>query len=248
MLLALTNQWFGGKSMAVSITRRTFLLAGTIGGFTLGATRVRAFDYSYTRSGFIDADLALLSKAMGYARWLTHPNIQRNYVNLHDGGWNFGKSGAWAKSNNDENPNPHWRKKGNLLEYQVVNLANWDEDIPIVIRGVNAEDEQWWGRANLATIAVVSDGAGKFSVEGKFELEINTWKFNAPGSMNAQNPVTWGAVIDHEMLHNLGHHHDPDEYGNDYPINLYENCVGYGGKYKRSIPRHFAMVCGGRIP
>jgi len=234
--------------MSPRISRRNFAAQAIAGSSLLLLPRdSSALDYTYTPSGFSNSDKAFLRKAMGKAMRLTRRDVIQNYVNLHRGGWNFGTSGAWNRSNNANNPRSAWRKKGNLLEYQVTHLAKVD-DIPIKVRGVYAKNQNWWGRANLSTVAVISDGEGRFSVKGGFEFELNTWKFNAPKLRNGQNSTTWGAVIAHEMLHNLGHHHDKGKYGNDYPINLYENCVGYGGNYRRSYPRHFAMMCGGRIP
>lgn len=235
--------------MSTISTRRGFVIGALASaGVFAGARKSQAFDYTFTHDGFVGNDINLLERSMGVAMRLTNSAVLSNYTRLHRGSWNFGTSGAWQRSNNETNPVPGWRMKGNLLEYQIKGLSTWEGNIPISIAGVNAENEEWWGRANLGTIDVVSRGNGNYSVQGEFRFQLNTWKFNSPGPANAQNPETWGAVIAHEMLHNLGHHHDKGQYGNNYPINLYENCVGYGGRYRLDLPRHFAMICGGRIP
>jgi hypothetical protein len=217
-------------------------------GVVLGTKNLFAIDYNFTPQDFIDDDLPLLREAMGYARRLTNKGIIQNFVELNEGNYSFYDGKAYEKSNNANNPNPRWRQRSNLLEYQVLHLAETDWDVPIDIYGIHARNESWWGRANLNTISVISNGEGQFTTEGKFEFQLNTWLFNSPYQRNGQNPETWGAVIAHEMLHNLGHYHSPGKYGNEFQINLFENCVGYGGRYKRHLPRHFAIVCGGRMP
>jgi hypothetical protein len=61
-------------------------------------------------------------------------------------------------------------------------------------------------------------------------VKLNRFNLNVSGE-SVRNAVYWAGAIVHEMLHNLGHRHEENDYSNNWQINIFQNCFIYNGKY-----------------
>src|SRR5262249_16678373 len=89
------------------------------------------------------------------------------------------------------------------------------------------------GRAHTDLVVIKSAG-NKLHQLGEFEVYINRYKLASGGLMN--DPEDWASTITHEMLHNLGHLHEKDDYTDEWQINGLNNAVLCNGYYRD--PRH----------
>jgi hypothetical protein len=71
-----------------------------------------------------------------------------------------------------------------------------------------------WANAPVGVVQTVDITRRTRSFRGNFHINVNRyWLGRMP---NAQ---MWSEVLTHEMMHNLGHLHGPDEYGTHLQIN-----------------------------
>jgi hypothetical protein len=97
------------------------------------------------------------------------------------------------------------------------------------------EDSPAWASANLGLVTA----RGKTSVSGEFVIQINLRRLGGGGDQG--DPVNWASVIAHEMLHNLGHKHEPNHYTDDRQINVFQHAIYWNGRYSKGdrVPPFF---------
>ena len=91
------------------------------------------------------------------------------------------------------------------------------------------EETEVTGKGTIASVSCVAYES-QFSINGQFRVSLNRYQLDAP-TENGADAVSWGAVIVHEMLHNLGHTHAINDYTDHCQINVYEKCFLYNGNY-----------------
>lgn len=226
-----------------NISRRTYIGA-LIGAAMFGTARsaLAKWAFGYRADGFTDAEKAVIHKALSYTMLMQYDEIINNYKHLHRGSYNLDE-GVWDKSNLENGGVEYWKKKENLLEYQLRCLGMQDVKGPDLIISPYYREDTSWGQADLATISIITND-GHWTVEGRFEVQLNQYLLATGGRFD--DPITWGGVIAHEMLHNLGHSHEKGEYNDGNAITLFENCLNGRGNYDGNGHRRIDWQCGGR--
>lgn len=103
-------------------------------------------------------------------------------------------------------------------------------------------DDSSWGFARWVNRVMVKyvDNA---TVErtGDFHVHLNTYHLGSAG--NGSDPYMWACVIAHEMLHNLGHAHDVDDYGDNRQVNCFHRALYCNGNYRGQTVPSFMCAC-----
>jgi hypothetical protein len=116
-----------------------------------------------------------------------------------------------------------------LLWHQLANLRMAGASFPrVVFKTADHDPQAWaWGRYGLVTVRDLSH------VTGEFEVQVSLRYLGGGGSQS--DPINWASIIAHEMLHNLGHMHERDNYTDDRQINVFTHAVYHNGTYKRGL-------------
>ncbi len=78
------------------------------------------------------------------------------------------------------------------------------------------------GKGPVGCVSFVSHGS-KFSTYGEFDVKLNQYHLGASGK-DGSDAVYWGGTVVHEMLHNLGHEYEDNDYTDSWQINIFEQC------------------------
>jgi hypothetical protein len=160
---------------------------------------------------------------------LCKPEILQNMYNICDTSGYYLTSGVWERSQLQHYRNYHGAH--DLLRYQLMCLRVKGEidEFPTIHIHQFYEQTEIYGRGTLNCVSCISHGS-TFSIEGEFNVKLNRYHLDAPGK-DGSDPVYWGGVIVHEMLHNLGHTHEENDYNSNWQINVFEQCFVHNGKY-----------------
>jgi hypothetical protein len=118
-----------------------------------------------------------------------------------------------------------------LLEYQLLCLkVKYENDqFPIINIYPIYEETYVAGKGSLSCVSCISHGY-HLSINGQFEIYLNRYYLH--GSIkDSSDTVPWAGVVVHEMLHNLGHNHDDNDYSDKWQINVFTKCFEQDGKY-----------------
>jgi hypothetical protein len=104
------------------------------------------------------------------------------------------------------------------------------------------EKSDYWAKAPVGRVLVPFEVAEPGDIRGTFEVHVNRHWLLAKGDGSSAD--AWAGVLAHELLHNLGHVHGKDEYGDHLQINAAQQLVRTRGKYQRRDPApRFACDC-----
>jgi hypothetical protein len=185
-----------------------------------------------------------------HARFRNLAVVRNVYRRLGNRGYFLGP-GVWEASNLE--PHPRYGP-GELLWFQINHLRlpndpndpeDTDPPFPNVhIHPFFRRDGTWAyveGRDVGSVVIRYNDRNRRSYQRGEFRLHVNTWHLGAVG-FNERNPprtiecdpLNWAHVIAHEMLHNLGHRHHPNEYVDTRQVNAFDHALYCNGNYPRS--------------
>ncbi|HEY7428891.1 MAG TPA: DUF4189 domain-containing protein [Gemmataceae bacterium] len=116
-----------------------------------------------------------------------------------------------------------------LLWHQLHHLRLAGGRFPrVVFKTADYDNVAWaWGKLGLVTVKNAAN------VEGEFEVQVSLRHLGGGG--NQSDAVNWASIIAHEMLHNLGHRHELDNYTDNRQINVFQKAVYHNGAYKRGL-------------
>jgi hypothetical protein len=123
-----------------------------------------------------------------------------------------------------------------LMYMQLASLAMYS--CPAMIVGAYYEDSNYWAKAPVGCVSVPYGATSDIS--GRFDIMVNLRWLGATGE--GSNVANWAGVLAHELMHNLGHLHRADEYGDHLQINAIQQLVRTQGNYK-SGSRCPAFAC-----
>lgn len=180
--------------------------------------------------GFTTGEEIIIETALQtVADRLVKPEILQNmYQICGTSGYDLAP-GVWQCSQLANNHN--YNHPSDLLRYQLMCLrVNGEQGkFPTIHIYPIYEQSETLGRGTIGCVSCVSHGS-MFSIKGEFDVKLNRYNLGAPGR-DGSDPVLWGGVIVHEMLHNLGHDHNGKDYNSNWQINVFERCFKKYGKY-----------------
>jgi hypothetical protein len=159
----------------------------------------------------------------------------------------------WLESNVKKHPKYGPRE---LLRYQIETLRlpltaeqARDEGPPmpeIHLYPYNKRGSEW-GFALWGNKVIVKYVGGRIVERtGDFKIHLNTYQMGTRVGQHGANPAMWACVMGHELLHNLGHAHDTNDYGDNRQINCFHRAIYCNGNYAgRDVP---SFVCGCKPP
>jgi hypothetical protein len=180
-------------------------------------------------------------------RFLDVENVVQNVLDVTKDGYYFSDT-AW---NNLRPRYPEMTSGDHLLWYQLLSLRSWMSP-PDPRPGPKVKLFPAWSQANFMAWATydtvtISGHDDKIRVEGDFIIALNGRFLGSAGYDSWQ----WAAIIAHEMLHSLGHKHEPDPRDPKFylrQINVFEAALYYGNRRYRRGMRTPDVRCGGRRP
>jgi hypothetical protein len=191
----------------------------------------QSFQISYEiHDGFTPREERIIKNALQIVEdRLINPEILQNMYNICGTSGYHLEKGVWPRSQLENHRNydgPH-----DLLRYQLMCLRVKGEkdEFPTIHIYPIYERSEMWGRGTIDCVSCISHGS-TFSVEGEFKVKLNRYNLGAYDK-NSSDPVSWGGLIAHEMLHNLGHGHNGDDYDSNWQINVFQRCFVYNGNY-----------------
>lgn len=159
-------------------------------------------------------------------------DVLRNVYRIApNAGYNLG-DGVWADSGLDDHPTATYK---DLLWHRITILRSPNDEgdaepeFPNVHIEAFHEESSVQARARVGLVKVEYVGNGIFRQSGEFRISLN--RYNLGSGNRFDTPVEWAAAISHEMLHNLGHRHEPGDYTDHWQINIFHKSVYCYGNY-----------------
>ena len=186
----------------------------------------------YDMRGFTRLEEARIGAAIQVlVNRFTGAHIMRNTDAVAGGAFHFSNK-AWTKSNMHRQ---NLYGQNEFLAYQMDSLRGLQVLPKLSIRGF-VRNNNVAGNAPLNRVRVKMTGqAGTrytYQVHGSFTINLNRFHFARTGN----NSEEWALVIAHEMLHNLGHMHDKNDYRPHQQIIAFERSLYYNGRYRLNQP------------
>ncbi len=189
------------------------------------------FQISYKiHHGFTSDEEIFIKNALQIiADRLFKPEILQNMYNICGISGQFLETGVWSRSQLENNK--HCRGPHDLLRFQLMCLKMKGEKgkFPTIHIYPMYKQTDTQAKGTVGCISCISH-ASTLSIKGEFEVTLNRYNINA-SDKNLANRIHWAGVVVHEMLHNLGHRHEVDDYSNNWQINIFQNCFIHNGNY-----------------
>ena len=225
--------------MSTTFNRRRFFkscAATAIATTALWPARAHAANkINYWMHGFDEGrygEETLLRKAMNVlsARF----QDRRVWQNVYDLGPRYYIAGNVMENSNLIDNEENCR---NLLWHQVHILSlpnspgNDEPPFPHVHLNAYHEESEVLGRAALNEVTIKYAGNNTYRQLGEFKVDLNRYQLGAGGE--GSDPEWWAGTIAHEMLHNLGHKHEENDYTDEWQINVFKSAVVHNGYYRK---------------
>lgn len=206
-----------------TVNRRSFLAA--CGGSLVGAMgwnasvqkaqAVTNFQYYMPANAFTPREAQILAQALNHiAVHLTDPRIigqsyqtaRRSIVdNNYCNAIGMPQRNDWS-----------WACMGYQLTHYLRRFTPRVQLYPYYARN------NYWANAPVGVVRTLDLTRATGRIQGEFVINVNRyWLGNGPGADSA----VWAGVLAHEMMHNLGHIHGNDEYGQHLQINAIQQAV-----------------------
>ena len=197
--------------------RRQFLTQCGVGGIGLAAASVNVGQVqtnsrfqAHISGHFNGNENQLIRNALALVgRHLTSPVVRQNAYQMR---WNTSIDPNYAQriglpAQNEWHRICMWVQLESYLSRLMPSVT---------IRPMNGQSDSW-GRALSGLVRTLDVTRRTGQVEGQFILELNRGRMfrDAQGS----DPARWAAIIVHEMMHNLGHHHAANDYNTHWQMN-----------------------------
>ena len=155
--------------------------------------------------------------------------ILQNMYNISGTSGQFLETGVWSRSGLENDK--HYRGPHDLLRFQLMCLKMKGEkgQFPIIHIYPMYEETNTQAKGTIGCVSCIFHGSTP-SIKGEFEIKLNRFNLNTSDE-NVRNIVYWAGAIVHEMLHNLGHKHEDNDYTNNWQINIFQNCFIHNGTY-----------------
>ncbi|CAF1280347.1 unnamed protein product [Adineta ricciae] len=181
-------------------------------------------------SGFTLDEETFIQKALAIIdnRLLDEKILQNMYQICGTSGCLFAP-GVWSRSKLAKNK--EYSGIHDLLRFQLMCLKLEIEEnrFPVIHLYPTYEKSDTQAEGKLGCISCISHGS-KFSIEGAFHIKLNQHNLDTTNEQIG-NSIYWAGTIVHEMLHNLGHKHQINDYTDQWQINVFEKCFLYNGNY-----------------
>ena len=177
-----------------------------LGGKALAADKILV---DYPRNGFAQGELQVLLQAMRHILHnITTPNVRRGinrYAknSLVDGTYSD-KIGLPRRSD--------WSFA--CMDYQLAYYL--PHNFPRVYLEPYYKRDNYWAHAPVGVVQTQNITQKSGQIAGQFHVHVNRYWFTQRAGAD---PVNWAGLLAHEMMHNLGHLHGKDEYGNHLQVN-----------------------------
>jgi hypothetical protein len=125
--------------------------------------------------------------------------------------------------------NDNETNRNNLLWHQLEQLRLAGAKFPNVVFKAADLGEEPWASARLGLVTARDPE----NIAGSFEMNINLRVIGGGGERS--DVTAWASVIAHEMLHNLGHKHEPGNYTDNRQINVFQHAVYHNGAYRNGL-------------
>lgn len=199
------------------------------------------FSTNYDRHRILQQALYVL-----HDRFMSWPIIRNSYQISRDNYYVQGQ--YWADSNVASHPQYGPRE---LLWYQMQTLClpasaqqAGDEGPPmpeIHLYPYYREDGSWGFARWTNRVMVKYESNESVRRTGDFHVHLNQYHLGGDG--DGSDPYMWACVLGHEMLHNLGHAHDVDDYGDIRQVNCFHRALYCNGNYRGQDTPDFKCAC-----
>lgn len=245
IIASVTNGWAalvtadnGTYVSRVGSTVEDAMNAALVACHKLTASPCRVRCCAYSRAGGIDASVnydndfpqeerAILRAALNYVRYRLIANYVRSNARAVAKRYFFDPDYSRAIGVPADREAPGgliYRQTGQLLRFRF----------PDIVLRAYYEQNDYWANAPVGVVKTMYNAATSDDVTGQFTVNVNRYWLGAKG--NGSNPEVWAGVLAHEMLHNLGHKHGKDEYGDHLQINAFDAAVRTNGRHKIGDP------------
>lgn len=136
----------------------------------------------------------------------------------------------------------NWGNNPNMLLWWQLLILRSERNFPVINVRPFFERTDVWARAHVGTVLtrfLEGRNAGSdWELTGEFDIQVNLWKLGGEQGAITTWANMWSAVLAHEMLHNLGHKHHPNEYVDGRQINSFHRAIYCQGGYdgRQNVP------------
>ena len=216
------------------MNRRQFLITAGVASWAVlqPTSSTNAGTKWWRYDGFTDSEAELLGNAIGIlSDRICSSDVVANMYAIAQRSWTVDAYDTAIGLPATEDWN--W----NCAQYQMLYYLG--NRVPhFHIRPYHEESDYWaragWGDLVSLGCVITHDITNKTGiVKGEFLIEVNRYWLDAGG--DASDPENWAGLLAHEAMHNLGHRHGKDEYGNHLQINAIMAAVRYAGAYRSGL-------------